>query len=124
MATEFGFKIYAVDFDGTIVTDKFPEIGEAIPAVQEFIKAKKAQGDKVILWTCRTENHLAKALQYCMTNGIFFDAVNDNLPEVKELYGGNTRKVFADYYLDDKNTIIVNDLGDSIVSLRLVPEGG
>ena len=32
----------------------------------------------------------------------FFDAVNDNLPEVIALYGSNSRKITCDYYIDDR----------------------
>ena len=31
-----------------------------------------------------------------------YDAVNDNLPEVIEIYGNNSRKITCDYYIDDK----------------------
>ena len=36
---------------------------------------------------------------------LVFDAVNDNLPEVKELYGNNSRKISCDIYIDDKSCI-------------------
>ena len=114
--------IFAVDFDGTIVEDKFPEIGEAIPTVQRFIRARQKMGDKFILWTCRTQEYLQMAIEYCRNVGIEFDAVNDNLPEVRTKYGDNPRKVFADFYIDDKNTIIVNDLGNSLTTFRMVGE--
>ena len=38
----------------------------------------------------------------CRENGLEFDAVNDDLPEVIELYGTNSRKITADFYIDDK----------------------
>mgnify|MGYP000428232184 CR=1 FL=1 len=31
-----------------------------------------------------------------------FDAVNDNLPEIIEFYGHNSRKISCDYYIDDR----------------------
>ena len=31
-----------------------------------------------------------------------FDAVTDNLPEIIEQYGNNSRKITCDYYIDDK----------------------
>ena len=96
----------AVDFDGTLVTDKFPEIGEPITGCITFMKLLKEFGFKLILWTCRDnttpEKNLDKAVEFCKSVGLEFDAVNDNLPEVKERWGNNTRKVFADFYLDDK----------------------
>lgn len=119
---ERNFHIYAIDFDGTIVQDKFPEIGEAIPYVQNFIKAHQAQGDKFILWTCRTKEYLQAAVDYCHSQGIVFDAINSNIPWVMSEYEDDPRKIFADFYIDDKNTVIVNDLGSSLTTLRMVPE--
>lgn len=94
--------IVAVDFDGTLVEDNFPEIGQPIPIMIEYIKSLSKAGAKIILWTCRNGKALEQALQFCTDYKLYFDAVNENLPEVKELYGGDTRKVFADFYIDDK----------------------
>ena len=31
-----------------------------------------------------------------------FTFVNDNLPEIVEMYGTNSRKITCDFYIDDK----------------------
>lgn len=99
--------IVAVDFDGTLVEDNFPEIGKPIPYMIEAVKELKDMGTKIILWTCRNGEALTQAVDYCRDIlHIEFDAVNENLDEVKAEYGGDTRKVFADYYLDDKSAHI------------------
>lgn len=67
-----------------------------------WLKAQRRAGDKVILWTCRSEAMLAAAIVWCGTFGLEFDAVNANLPEIVETFGGDTRKVFANVYLDDR----------------------
>lgn len=36
------------------------------------------------------------------TIAVDFDAVNDNLPEIIEFYGYNSRKISCDYYIDDR----------------------
>ena len=36
------------------------------------------------------------------TIAVEFDAVNDNLPEIIEFYGHNSRKISCDYYIDDR----------------------
>lgn len=95
--------VYAIDFDGTLVQDKFPEIGKEIPGRVEKCKRLQKSGDKIILWTCRNGEHLAEAVNWCKERGLVFDAVNENLPEVKERWGGDTRKVYCDFYIDDKN---------------------
>ena len=112
--------IIAVDFDGTLVENDFPNIGKAISITQDFIRERIKEGDKVILWTCRTGKYLDEAIRYCKSIGIIFDAVNDNLPETADEYGDNPRKVFADIYLDDRNATIVNDLGMTLFRGRLV----
>lgn len=94
--------IYAIDFDGTLCVDRYPEIGEARSEVVEFAKAAKRAGDHLILWTCRVEEELAEAVAWCVERGITFDAVNDNLPENIARHGNNCRKVYADYYIDDR----------------------
>lgn len=95
-------KVYAVDFDGTLCVSRFPEIIAPKKEVIDKIKRIKAAGHKIILWTCRTEEHLEVAVQWCREQGLEFDAVNDELPEQKERFNKQTRKVWADYYIDDK----------------------
>ena len=97
----------AIDFDGTLCEDRFPEIGRPNDRVIALVKRLQDAGVKTILWTCRRNdqhgNHLDKAVEWCKEHGLTFSAVNENLPEVQEKWGGDTRKVLADYYLDDKN---------------------
>lgn len=97
----------AIDFDGTLCEDKFPEIGEPKYQIINLVKRLQETGVKTILWTCRRNdshgNHLDDAVQWCKEKGLLFDAINENLPEVQQKWGGDTRKVLADYYLDDKN---------------------
>ena len=93
--------IIAVDFDGTIVTDAYPKMGKPRTRTINYIKNMKEEGCKIILWTCRSDEQLDEALEFCKEVGIEFDAVNDNLAEIKELYENNSRKIYADIYIDD-----------------------
>lgn len=95
--------IIAVDFDGTLCVNRWPEIGKARQPVIDFLRIQKIRGCKLILWTMREGDKLAEAVEWCKRNGLEFDAVNDNLPEIQAQYGNNPRKVFANYYLDDHN---------------------
>ena len=70
-----------------------------------YIKYEKSQGAKIILWTCRTGSKLINAIKFCEENGIELDAINENLPEMIELFGEDTRKIFADEYIEDKSVI-------------------
>ena len=99
--------IVAVDFDGTLCENAFPEIGKAKEEVINTVKYyQKVLGWKTILWTCRNKEHLTQAVAWCEAHGLKFDAVNENLPEVEETFGGYTRKIFADVYIDDKNVLL------------------
>lgn len=96
------YKIYAVDFDGTLCFSQWPKLGEANAELIEKLKECKNNGDKLILWTCRQGENLGDAVQWCKEKGLYFDAVNDNLQEIKDLFGNNSRKITADIYIDDK----------------------
>lgn len=95
-------KIVAVDFDGTLVEDHFPQIGPINEEMFELCKQLKDQGIALILWTSRDDYNVAEAVAFCAQHGLVFDAVNENLKEVQALFNNDTRKVYADLYIDDK----------------------
>lgn len=99
--------IIAVDFDGTLCENAYPRIGEPKVTMIDFLKrAHRRHGPdacKIILWTCRTGDLLDEAVEWCKTMGLKLDAVNENLPEIIEEFGGDTRKIYADVYIDDRN---------------------
>jgi hypothetical protein len=96
------YQIIAVDFDGTLCYSNWPELGEPNLALINYLKQWKDNGNKLILWTCRINEALSKAVEWCLAQGLEFDAINDNLPEIVEFYGTNSRKVTCDYYIDDR----------------------
>lgn len=96
-------KIIAVDFDGTLCENNWPEIGEPRFGTIAYLLKEKKQGAKLILWTCRIGEMLEKAVEWCTEHGLEFDTVNENLPEIIESFGSDTRKIFANEYLDDRN---------------------
>ncbi len=92
----------AVDFDGTIVKHKYPNIGEELIFAFQTLKELQKNGHQLILWTYRADKELDDALSFCKKNGIVFYAVNKNYPE--ELFNSSiSRKIDADIYIDDKN---------------------
>jgi hydroxymethylpyrimidine pyrophosphatase-like HAD family hydrolase len=95
-------KIIAVDFDGCLVENKYPEAGEPINDTIERLKEEQQNGAKVILWTCRVNQYLRDAIHFCNVHDIRLDAINQNLPEMIEYFGHDTRKVFANEYWDDR----------------------
>lgn len=104
------FNIIAVDFDGTLCENKWPEIGEPNKELIAYLKKRQTAGDKLVLWTCRVGKILDNAVAWSAEQGITFDAVNENLPEVLEWMGGDSRKIFANEYIDDRNTSFQLDL--------------
>lgn len=94
--------IYAVDFDNTLAVTRFPEIVGPKAKVVAAVKMLKANGHKIILWTSRAGKDLKDAVEWCTEQGIIFDAVNEPLPEQIDRWGNDTRKVYADFYIDDR----------------------
>lgn len=111
------FKIIAVDFDGTLCENKWPEIGEINSHLFQLLTYEKSRGNKIILWTCRSGDRLTEAVNWCKEHGLEFDAVNENLPEAIEEFGLDTRKIFAHVYIDDRNMpmSVAELLGEQIV---------
>ncbi len=95
--------IIAVDFDGVLCEKRFPQIGAPNKAMLIWLFTKKLEGHKIILWTCRAGKNLEDAVKWCDEHGLRFDAVNENLKENIEMYGTDTRKVYANIYIDDQN---------------------
>jgi len=96
--------VYAVDFDGTLCTNEWPEIGLPNIELIENLKALREKGHRVILWTCRDEQRIAEAVGWCKYFGLEFDGVNEPMERMLEAFGGDhSRKIFADYYIDDRN---------------------
>ena len=95
-------KIIAVDFDGCLCENKYPDIGIPIYATVFRLKQEKENGARLILWTCRAKERLTAALEWCAKLDIQFDAVNENLPDILAAYDGDSRKIYADEYWDDK----------------------
>ncbi|MCX7861938.1 MAG: hypothetical protein N2449_02975 [Bacteroidales bacterium] len=92
----------AVDFDGTIVENKYPLIGEEKMFAIETLKQLQQRGHQIILWTYRTGKELEEAVEFCRKRGLEFYAVNNNYPEEKP-EDGLPRKINADLFIDDRN---------------------
>lgn len=102
--TPDGHYIFAVDFDRTLITgNTWPDVnGEANRPMIEYLNMeRRKRGTKIILWSCRDGEALDDAVGFCKKNGLEFDAVNENLPEMIEAYGNDSRKISADKYIDD-----------------------
>jgi hypothetical protein len=104
----------AIDFDGTIVEHQFPRIGTILPDAKETINRLYEEGHKIIIWTCRNNTEpshypdpnweqapLTEVVNFLRRNGIKFHSINENHPDIG--FWLESRKVFADVYIDDRN---------------------
>ena len=81
---------------------KWPGIGATNEKVLNYCKAEQAKGTRIILWTNRVGEPLETAVKWCEEHGLRLDAINDNLPESVDFFGFNTRKIYADEFIDDR----------------------
>lgn len=92
-------KVIAVDFDGTIVQNKYPKIGKPLPFAFETLKLLQKEGHRLVMWTVRSGKSLEEAVEFCRQHGMEFYAIN-------ECYEGEevkNRKLNADIFIDDRN---------------------
>mgnify|MGYP003397387527 CR=1 FL=1 len=94
----------AVDFDGTIVEHRYPEIGEEIPFATDTLRMLIEEHHQLILWSVREGKLLDDAVEWCRKRGVEFWAINRDYPD--EELGKDahfSRKLKADYFIDDRN---------------------
>lgn len=103
----------AIDFDGTIVEHKYPEIGKEIPFAIASLKKLQAERHLLILWTVREGKLLDDAVEFCRKRGLEFYAVNANHPDerIPEQVSTSCRKLKADLFIDDRNLGALPDWG-------------
>jgi len=87
----------AIDFDGTVVSYAFPDVGHDIGAVP-VLKKLVAAGHKLILNTMRCGKLLEAAVNWFKENGIELYGVNEDPGQKKWT---QSPKVFANLYIDD-----------------------
>ena len=105
--------VIAIDFDGTIVDHRYPDVGAPVPGAIEWMKRFQEAGAKLILWTMRSDkrgdgigpmgdgpdhDYLQDAVDYCRACGIKFWSVNGN-PE--QSTWTDSPKAYAHHYIDD-----------------------
>ena len=102
----------AVDFDGTIVTHRYPEIGEELPFATDTLKMLIQDRHKLILWSVREGKLLDDAVEWCRQRGVEFYAINKDYPEEDtEKNRHFSRKLKVDLWIDDRNVGGLPDWG-------------
>lgn len=99
--------IICVDFDGILCENKFPDIGPPNEEVIGLVKELINRGDEVVLWTTRNGKELELASEWCKKQGLNFITTNAPAPsnevEYRDRYPTQSRKIYADIYIDDHN---------------------
>ena len=93
----------AIDFDGTIVEHRYPEIGRERPFAIETLKMLIKDGHQLILWTCREGKLLEEAVEWCRERGLEFYATNKDFPEETKDDAHYSRKLKVELFIDDRN---------------------
>ena len=94
--------IIVLDFDGTVVTHRYPAVGEDIGATP-VLKLLIKNGHKIILNTMRSHDNqgqdmLTPAIKWFMDKGIPLYGVNEN-PDQKSWT--SSPKIYGNIYIDD-----------------------
>lgn len=75
------------------------------------------KGHEVILWTTRNGEELVDAVDWCGKYGLHFTNVNgpatSNREEYRDRYPTESRKIYADVYIDDHNLEYVAETHDA-----------
>ena len=94
----------AVDFDGTIVEHRYPEIGPEKPFAVDTLKLLIKDRHQLVLWSVREGKLLDDAIAWCRDRGIEFWAVNRDFPEEDITRNESfARKLRVDLFIDDRN---------------------
>ena len=108
----------AVDFDGTIVTHEYPNIGKELPFAVETLRQLQRDGHKIILWSVREGQLLEEAIEWCRARGLEFYASNKDYPEETRQDKHYSRKLKAELFIDDRNLGGLPDWGTISGAIR------
>lgn len=86
-----------VDFDGTIVDHRYPNIGLEVPGAIKWLNKLHNQGAKFILFTMRSGKFLDEAVSFLEDRGVSLFGVNVN----PDQHWSNSPKAYGELYIDD-----------------------
>lgn len=96
------YTFHAFDFDGTIVENSFPEIGEILSGtVSKMNYLYENLANIIIIWTCRNEDYSCHMRQFLLDHKIPFDFINEN-----PIFDTGSKKIYAHFYYDDRGRAI------------------
>lgn len=92
-------QVIGLDFDGTMVTHKYPAIGEPLDYAVETVLKLIDAGHKIVLITMRSDERLEQAVDYLNEEGITLWGINEN-PAQK--HWTNSPKIFSNIFIGDE----------------------
>lgn len=99
-------KILAIDFDGTIVEQNYPEMGALRENAKEVINRLYDEGHTILIWTVRsrTDQAVQKMKNFLDENQIKYHTINENADSILNdpTWSDFSRKIYADLYIDDR----------------------
>jgi len=96
----------SIDFDGVLNDSEYPEIGEIDSGKIRIIRDWIDRGHTVIFNSCRPTDIIEKVLKpYFMFGRACYSYFNSSTHENIEKFGDETRKIYADVYIDDHNIL-------------------
>lgn len=93
----------AVDFDGAIVRNNYPEIGTELPFATRTLKMLINDRHQLILWSTREGKLLDDAVEWCRERGVEFYAINKDFPDEDLESKHYSRKLKVDMWIDSHN---------------------
>lgn len=89
--------VIAVDFDGTVVSHDYPEVGKDIGAAP-ILKELLERGHELVLFTMRSGKHLHDAIEWFSKNNIRLYGIQYNPTQAQWTC---SNKCYAHIYIDD-----------------------
>lgn len=100
--------IIAVDFDNTIVTDAYPQIGYPIGAFP-VLKLLQSKGHHIYLYSCRQDHLLAQACDYCESKGLHISTSHECWSMEDHPYSKQYFDILIDDHAFNCPTTIINN---------------
>lgn len=114
----------AVDFDGTVVDHRYPEVGPDVPLAVEKLQTLVDNGHKIILYTMRSGDQLMEARLWFQDRNIKLYAVGKDIGQESWT---SSNKCHADICIDDRNygvpLILPEGFERPCVNWEYVPSG-
>jgi hypothetical protein len=90
--------IIAIDFDGTVVDHRYPEIGPDAPLAVETLNELVSSGHRLILFTMRSGYYLGEAMTWFLLRDIPLWGAQYNPEQAR---WSQSNKCYAELYIDD-----------------------